>query len=100
MGRPRKKGRRLPTLKEVSRNPGTKWEKVLVNWYGAEREIEITSGNCVWFHIGKEAVPIRWVIARDPAGEFETQAVLCTRAVAVWIYGINGRYLKDATNIK
>lgn len=56
VGRPRKKGRRLPTLKQVSRNPHTKWEKVSVNWYGAEHEIEITSGTCVWFHIGKEAV--------------------------------------------
>jgi hypothetical protein len=78
MGRPRKKGSRLPTLKQVSRNPRTKWEKLTVNWYGAEREIEITSGKCVWFHTGKEAVPIRWVIVRDRLGEFETQAVLCT----------------------
>jgi hypothetical protein len=77
-GRPRKKGSRLPTLKQVSRNPQTKWEKLIVNWYGAEREIEITSGKCVWFHIGKQAVPIRWVIVRDSLGEFDTQAVLCT----------------------
>ena len=76
MGRPRKKGRRLPTLNEVIKNPTTEWEKVLVNWYGVEREIEITSGKCVWFHIGKEAVPIRWVIVRDAFGEFDPQAVL------------------------
>jgi len=77
-GRPRKKGKRLPNLTEVIKNQQTKWQKVVVNWYSEEKEIEITSGNCVWFHFGKEAVPIRWVIARDPLGEFETQAVLCT----------------------
>ena len=66
IGRPRKKGQRLPTLKEVSENPDTIWERVLVNWYGVEKEIEIVSGMCVWFHVGKEAVPIRWVMVRDP----------------------------------
>lgn len=82
IGRPRKKGVRLPTLKQVSENPNTAWEKVLVNWYGVEKEIEITSGNCVWFHVGKEAVPIRWIIVRDPQAEFDTQAVLCTNQAA------------------
>jgi DDE superfamily endonuclease len=77
-GRPRKKGVRLPTLNEVIKNSATKWEKVVVNWYGAAKEIEITSGKCVWFHVGKQAVPMRWVIVKDLAGEFETQAVLCT----------------------
>ena len=78
MGRPRKKGLRLPTLNEVIKNSATKWGKVVVNWYGAAKEIEITSGKCVWFHVGKEAVPMRWVIVKDPLGEFDTQAVLCT----------------------
>lgn len=82
MGRPRKKGKRLPTLNQLIKNPTTMWEKVIVNWYGVEKEIEITSGKCLWFHVGKEAVPIRWVIVRDPAGEFDTQAVLGTNQEA------------------
>lgn len=82
IGRPRKKGKRLPTLNEVIKNPRTVWEKVVVNWYGVEKEIEITSGACVWYHVGKQAVPLRWVIVRDPLGEFETQAVLCTDQAA------------------
>lgn len=83
-GRTRKKGRRLPTLKAVSENPRTKWKSLRVkNWYGKpDRKIEIKSGKCVWYHVGKEAVPIRWVIIRDPLGEFETQALLCTRVEA------------------
>lgn len=78
MGRPRKKGKRLPTLKSLSENPQTIWEKVMVNWYGMEKEIELGSGTCVWFHVGKQAVPIRWVIVRDRLGKFDTQALLCT----------------------
>ena len=77
-GRPRKKGVRLPTLNQVIKNPQTKWEKVAVHWYGVEKEIEITGRQCLWFHFGKDALPIRWVIVRDPLGEFETQAILCT----------------------
>ncbi len=79
IGRPRKKGKRLPNLSEVVKNPQTEWQKVSLNWYGVEKEIEIASGKCVWFHIGKAAVPIRWVIVRDPLGKFETQALLCTK---------------------
>jgi len=49
------------------------------HWYGEKnREIEIASGKCVWYHVGKQAVPMRWVIIRDPSEKFETQALLCT----------------------
>jgi len=80
MRRPRKKGARLPTLQAVIDNPKTKWKRVIIGrWYGEKnREIEIVSGKCVWYHVGKEAVPIRWVIIRDPFSKFETQALLCT----------------------
>lgn len=84
MGRPRKKGIRLPTLQSVIDNPKTKWKRLKIKyWYGQEnREIEIVSGKCVWYHVGKEAVPIRWVIIRDPLEKFETQALLCTNRKA------------------
>jgi hypothetical protein len=81
-GRPRKKGARLPTLNEVIKSSATRWGKAVVDWYGAAKEIELTSGQCVWFHVGKEAVPIRWVIVRGLAEEFETQAILCTNQEA------------------
>jgi hypothetical protein len=32
----------------------------------------------VWYHSGLPPVPLRWVLIRDPAGEFEPQALLCT----------------------
>jgi hypothetical protein len=81
LGRGRKKGVRLPTLQAVIANPKTKWKAIRIkNWYGEpNRKIEITSGKCVWYHVGKEAVPIRWVLIRDPLEKFATQAVLCTK---------------------
>jgi hypothetical protein len=84
MGRPRKKGLRLPTLQAIIDNPKTKWKRLQIkHWYGEkDREIEIVSGKCVWYHVGKQAVPIRWVIIRDPRQKFETQALLCTNRKA------------------
>jgi hypothetical protein len=84
LGRGRKKGKRLPTLQAIIANPKTKWKTVTIkHWYGEQnRKIEIVSGKCVWYHVGKEAVEIRWVIIRDPFGKFETSALLCTRAEA------------------
>jgi len=84
MGRPRKKGLRLPTLQAIIDNPKTKWKHLQIkHWYGEkDREIEIVSGKCVWYHVGKQAVPIRWVIIRDPRQKFETQALLCTNRKA------------------
>jgi hypothetical protein len=80
MGRPRKKGNRLPTLEKVSEDKRTRWKCLTVQeWYGEKkRDIEITSKTAVWFHSGKPPLPIRWVIVRDPKKIFKTQALLCT----------------------
>ncbi len=79
-GRPRKKGARLPTLKQVLTDPQTAWQPVKVaNWYGqGPKEVEIVSHTAVWFHNGLPALPIRWVLIRDPNGVFAPQALLCT----------------------
>ena len=80
-GRPRKKGQRLPTLEVVAKNRRTRWQQVTVKrWYSeGEREVEVASGTCVWYHSGMPVVPIRWVLIRDPEEKFETQALLCTK---------------------
>jgi hypothetical protein len=79
-GRPRRKGARLPKLEARLARADTPWQRVSVtDWYGkGERVIEAASGTAVWFHTGLPVVPIRWVLVRDPAGEFEPQAFLCT----------------------
>ena len=79
-GRPRKKGKRLPTLVSIADDEHTHWTKVVLpDWYGqGKREVESVSGTAVWFHNGMPALPIRWVVIRDPLGEFKTQALLCT----------------------
>jgi hypothetical protein len=81
MGRPRLKGeRRLPNLSAVAEDPHTDWTPITVlGWYGKEkRTVEAVSETAVWYSTGLPAVPLRWVLVRDPRGEFETQALLCT----------------------
>ncbi len=79
-GRPRLKGERLPNLSVVAEDPSTVWElTTITNWYGeSERIVELTSQTAVWYSTGLFAVPLRWVLVRDPQGQFKTQALLCT----------------------
>ncbi len=80
VGRPRLKGKRLPTLAALAADPATAWTSVTVaSWYGqGERTVEIASSTAVWYHSGKPPVSLRWVLVRDPHGQFPTQALLCT----------------------
>jgi hypothetical protein len=84
MGRPRKKGKRLPTLQVVASDRRTRWQRVKVKgWYGeGERVVEVVSATCVWYHTGLPAVPLRWVLIRDPQKKFSTQALLSTKLEA------------------
>lgn len=78
-GRPRVKGARQPTLKQLLDAPNLAWDTVSVSWYdGTTRNLELASRTAVWYHHGKPPVPIRWVLVRDPKGELDTQALLCT----------------------
>jgi hypothetical protein len=84
IGRPRLKGERLPNLSMIAEDPSTVWRTITVaRWYGSrERMVEIVSDTAVWHSTGLPAVPLRWVLIRDPQGEFRTQALLCTNLAA------------------
>ena len=90
-GRPPLKGKRLPTLQQRLHHPQTQWTKVHVpHWYGGTlhkahrkravepRVVEITTDTAIWYHTGKVPVTLRWVLVRDPQGEFTPLSLLCT----------------------
>ncbi len=60
-GRPRLKGARLPTLRQVAADPATVWTPLVVSgWYGGgERAVEIVSQTAVCYHGGLPPVPLR-----------------------------------------
>ena len=80
IGRPRKKGARLPKLNERLIDPRTEWHAVEATWwYGhANKKVEIATGRAVWYHPGMPVVPLRWVLVRDPKGKLDPKAFLCT----------------------
>ncbi len=78
-GRPRKKGKRLPTPQQWIDDPATCWTRYSVVWYNHQlREIELSTHQAVWYHTGQAPVPIRVLLIRDLAAQFEPQALLCT----------------------
>ena len=80
IGRPRRKGVRLPSLQQRVTDRKTKWSKVTVpHWYSAgPRTIQIATGTAVWYRVGLPVVPIRWILIRDPQQQFRPQALLST----------------------
>jgi hypothetical protein len=79
-GRPPIKGKRLAKLSQVLLDRSTVWQRHTVAlWYGrTNRSVELATGTAVWYHSGLPPVPIRWLLVRDPLGELQPQAFLCT----------------------
>jgi DDE superfamily endonuclease len=80
MGRPRRKGVRLPSLQQRVTDRKTRWRRITVpHWYSAgPRTVQVATGTAVWYRVGLPVVPLRWVLIRDPQQQFRTQALLCT----------------------
>lgn len=78
-GRPPVLGARLPSLAERLRDRRTRWRRIVMDgWYGHRtRRLDIATDTALWSHCGAR-VAIRWVLVRDPSGEKEPQAFLCT----------------------
>ncbi len=76
----RKVGKRLPSLKDRLVDPLTQWVSVrLDGWYGQrEIDLQIATGTALWYYPGNPAIPIRWVLVRDPSGKREPRAYLST----------------------
>jgi hypothetical protein len=79
-GRPRRTGKRRPTLEAVLADEKTQWNKLTIDdWYGeGPRAVDVATDTAVWYHSGKPPVAIRWVLIRDPQERFKPQALLST----------------------
>src|SRR5215212_10304995 len=74
-----KKGPRQRRLTEWASSGETPWETITVDWYGGERrEMQVFSRTGLWYTRGQDPVAIRYVLARDPAGELSDAAYFCT----------------------
>jgi len=81
-GRPRVKGDRRPSPKQILTDPKTVWTKLEIkDWYGeGKRTVEVCTQTALWWSRSHNSrVAIRWALIRDPLGEFEPQALLSTK---------------------
>lgn len=79
-GRPRCKGARQPTLQARLTDAATVWRPVtLEHWYSqGKRRVDVATGTAVWHSSGLPVVPMQWLLVRDPTGQLQPQAFLCT----------------------
>jgi len=69
-GRPRKWGRRLPSLAEIALDPATSWVKHTVRRYGKTETLMLSVIDCLWEPLGPDT-PVRVILVQDttkPAG--------------------------------
>jgi hypothetical protein len=78
-GRKPKKGPRQRRLTEWASGQDTPWETIAVDWYGGQRrQMQVFSRTGLWYTRGQDPVAIRYLLARDPAGELPAAAYFCT----------------------
>ena len=80
-GRPRKKGKRLPTPKTMAKRRRKGWRTITVRKGGRLVKRQVLSITCLWYHVCKDR-PIKLLIVRDPAGKQPDDFLLCTDPTA------------------
>lgn len=77
-GRPRVVGARLPNF-ETLVNAKQRWVLLSAPWYsGKTKDLEVLTGTCLWYHNTVGAVPIRWILTKDPTGANKPIVIMVT----------------------
>jgi hypothetical protein len=67
-GRPRKKGRKLPSPAQVVKQARPR-QRLNVAWYGGgRRDVEVVTGAAHWYQAGQPLVAVLWVWVHDRTG--------------------------------
>ena len=78
-GRRPTKGERLVTPRTMLDMANIPWTVLNVGWYtGRRRDVLIATFTCVWHVIGHTPIPLRVVLVKDSAGEYEPAVLMCT----------------------
>jgi len=66
-GRPRVKGKRLPTPEAMCKDATLKWERTSVSRYGKEIEVDVHHFLAIWYHSARNEI-LSFLLVRDPSG--------------------------------
>lgn len=76
-GRPRKKGKRLPTPKTMAKRRRKGWQTITVRKGNRLVKRQVLTIICLWYHVCQDR-PIKLLIVRDPAAKQADDFLLCT----------------------
>jgi len=80
MGRPRKRGCRLPTPHQLAQ-ARRHWHRLPVRLYGRDVTTHVFQLTALWYVALRDG-PVRIVVVRDPSGRRRDEAFFCTDAAA------------------
>jgi len=78
-GRPRKKGTRIRSPRQLIADKRTRWKRRTVLLYGREVEVLVKAQVCLWYTVAGSR-PVRMIVTRDPKGRIEDRAYFSTDA--------------------
>lgn len=78
-GATRKRGRRLPSPREMARRRRKGWKTITVQHQGRKVKRRVLGVTCLWYRVCRQT-PIRLVIVRDPLGVQPDDFLFCTDA--------------------
>ncbi len=76
-GRPRKKGRRLCSPRQLVAKGSARWKRVAITAYGRKVKILVKTTTCLWYTVAATRV-VKMVVTRDPKGRIEDRAYFAT----------------------
>lgn len=76
-GRPRKKGKRLRSPRQLAAADSVPWKKVTIVAYGRRMKVQIKERTCLWYTVAGTRL-VRMVLTRDPKGRAEDRAYFST----------------------
>jgi hypothetical protein len=78
MGRHRKKGRRLPGMKEWANDPALPWQTLVFDQFGLHATLQVKTRQALYYKAGKDR-RLTIVLVRDVLGQRPDQMFYCTR---------------------
>ena len=76
-GRPRKKGRRMCSPRQLAAKSSVRWRRANIRVYGRKVKVLVKTMTCLWYTVAGTRV-VRMVITRDPKGRIEDRAYFST----------------------
>jgi len=76
-GRPRKKGRRLCSPRQLAAKGSVRWKRVTIRAYGRKVKVLVKTMTCLWYTVAATR-KVKMVITRDPKGRIEDRAYFAT----------------------